>query len=144
MPNPEGKNGYKHQTTPSGEALTEALTKYATRSYSWEQKLQCLREDLGYTIKKRTLNKLELRLGIGSVRKPPPIEVSRQAVIDEVSRDTLQLNGPAYFQLQLKRRGLMIPTCVAATSATEKWADFGEGGEARTLPDEGTRTSKAC
>ncbi|KAJ7512435.1 hypothetical protein B0H11DRAFT_2151906 [Mycena galericulata] len=109
MPNPEGKNGYKDQTIPSDEALTEALTKYATRSYSRDQKLQCLRDDLGYTIKKRTLNKLELRLGIGSVRKPPPIEVSRQAVIDEVSRDTLQLNGPAYFQLQLKRRGLMIP-----------------------------------
>ncbi|KAJ7752503.1 hypothetical protein DFH07DRAFT_774437 [Mycena maculata] len=109
MPNPEGKNGYKDQTIPSDEVLTEALTKYATRSYSRDQKLQCLRDDLGYTIKKRTLNKLELRLCIGSVRKPPPIEVSRQAVIDEVSRDTLQLNGPAYFQLQLKRRGLMIP-----------------------------------
>ncbi|KAJ7638088.1 hypothetical protein B0H17DRAFT_960876 [Mycena rosella] len=36
------------------------------------------------------------------------IEVSRQAVFDAVSNDTLQLNGPMFFQVQLKHQGLMI------------------------------------
>ncbi|KAJ7137293.1 hypothetical protein C8R46DRAFT_1322229 [Mycena filopes] len=57
----------------------------------------------------RTLNKLEKRLNIGSVRRPPPVEISRQAVIDKVSKDLLQLNGPVFVQTQLKRQGLMIP-----------------------------------
>jgi hypothetical protein len=61
---------------------------------------------------KKTLTKLQKRLKIPSVRNPPSIEVSRQAVIDAVSSDTLQLNGPAFFQVQLRRRGLMIPRFV--------------------------------
>ncbi|KAJ7937880.1 hypothetical protein B0H13DRAFT_1852178 [Mycena leptocephala] len=36
---------------PSDEALTEGLIKYATRSYSREEKIQCLRDELAYTIR---------------------------------------------------------------------------------------------
>ncbi|KAJ7081539.1 hypothetical protein C8R43DRAFT_965583 [Mycena crocata] len=109
MPNPAGKNGTKTQEKPSDDVLLEALTRYASRGYNRETRLNCLRDELQYTIEKRTLNKIEKCLGIPSVRKPPPIEVSRQAVIDEVSKDSLQLNGPVFFQTQLRRRGIMIP-----------------------------------
>ncbi|KAJ6556997.1 hypothetical protein DFH09DRAFT_1084343 [Mycena vulgaris] len=110
MPNPTGKNGHKSKDKPSDDALVKALTKYAVRSYSREQKIRCLQDELSYIIGKRALNTLETRLGIGSVRKPPPIEISRQAVIDAVSKDSLQLNGPMFIQAQLKRSGLMIPS----------------------------------
>ncbi|KAK7058137.1 hypothetical protein R3P38DRAFT_3547593 [Favolaschia claudopus] len=109
MPNPTGKNGYRSQTKPSDEILKQSLMKYASRGYSREEKLRCLQDELGYTIKTRTLNKIEQRLQIPSVRKPPPREVARQAVIDEVSKDTLQLNGPVFIQTQLRLRGVMIP-----------------------------------
>ncbi|KAJ7795901.1 hypothetical protein B0H14DRAFT_3114586 [Mycena olivaceomarginata] len=74
--------------------LREKLTTYAARKYSRDDTLRCLQDELGYSIKKCTLDKLQTRLKIHTVRKPPPIEVSRQAVIDEVAKDPLQLNGP--------------------------------------------------
>ncbi|KAK7016477.1 hypothetical protein R3P38DRAFT_2541840 [Favolaschia claudopus] len=81
------------------------------RHISRDEKLKCLQDELNYSIGfvKRTLNKLEKRLDIPSVRKPPAPEVMRQAVIDEVSKDTLQLNGPVFIQTQLRLRGVMIP-----------------------------------
>ncbi|KAJ7711841.1 hypothetical protein B0H16DRAFT_1667713 [Mycena metata] len=94
-------------TAPSDDRLITALEKYAVRSYSREMKLQCLRDELDYSIGLRTLNKLELRLEIGSVRRPPPMEVSQQAVIDEVSKDLLQLNGPAFVQTHNTVREIM-------------------------------------
>ncbi|KAJ6460794.1 hypothetical protein C8R47DRAFT_1242082 [Mycena vitilis] len=123
MPNPTGKNGYAAQDKPSDDVLHAALTKYATRGYLRDTKLQCLRDELNYSIGKRTLNKLEKRLEIGTVRKPPPLEVSRQAVIDEVSRDVLQLNGPVFIQTQLKRQGLMIPRHVDLPQSREHFDD---------------------
>ncbi|KAK7020840.1 hypothetical protein R3P38DRAFT_3197287 [Favolaschia claudopus] len=50
MPNPRGKNGYKVQEVPSDDALREALTKYASRGYSRDQKLKCLQDELNYSI----------------------------------------------------------------------------------------------
>ncbi|KAJ7797903.1 hypothetical protein B0H14DRAFT_3546635 [Mycena olivaceomarginata] len=98
MPNPTGKNGFKTQVG----ALLAAI------KYSRDDKLRCLRDELGYSIKKRTLDKLQTRLKIPTVRKPPPVEVSRQAVIDEVAKDPLQLNGPVFVQTQLCLRGLPL------------------------------------
>ncbi|KAJ6555752.1 hypothetical protein B0H19DRAFT_947972, partial [Mycena capillaripes] len=46
------------------------------------------------------------------IRKPPPIEVARQAVIDKVQKDVMQGNGPDYFKTQLQQEGMMIPRFV--------------------------------
>ncbi|KAJ7713315.1 hypothetical protein B0H14DRAFT_3099097 [Mycena olivaceomarginata] len=52
------------------------------------------RDELGYSIKKHTLDKLQTRLKIPTVCKLPPVEISQQAVMDEVAKDPLQLNDP--------------------------------------------------
>ncbi|KAJ6550296.1 hypothetical protein B0H19DRAFT_1211498 [Mycena capillaripes] len=55
------------------------------------------------------LKQLNTKFQIPRIRKPPPIEVTRQAVIDEVQLDMSQANGPNYFKTVLQQKGIMIP-----------------------------------
>ncbi|KAF8185576.1 hypothetical protein K438DRAFT_2155443 [Mycena galopus ATCC 62051] len=124
MPNPTGKNGFKTQVVPSDDVLREKLTTYTARKYSRDDKIRCLRDELGYSIKKRTLDKLQTWLKIPTVRKPPPVEVSRQAVIDEVAKDPLQLNGPVFVQTQLCLHGLPLGRSVLQSLLVSGKADI--------------------
>ncbi|KAJ6569772.1 hypothetical protein DFH09DRAFT_1080497 [Mycena vulgaris] len=47
--------------------------------------------------------------GVKHVRDQIGNQICSQAVIDAVSKDSLQLNGPMFIQAQLKCSGLMIP-----------------------------------
>ncbi|KAJ6562677.1 hypothetical protein B0H10DRAFT_1844537, partial [Mycena sp. CBHHK59/15] len=59
--------------------------------------------------RRTTLKKLQKKFNIPTVRKAPPIEVSRQAVIEQVEKDAMQTNGPNYFKTVLQQEGIMIP-----------------------------------
>ncbi|KAJ7903990.1 hypothetical protein B0H13DRAFT_1881929 [Mycena leptocephala] len=55
------------------------------------------------------LKELNAKFNIPRIRKPPPLEAARQAVIDKVQMDVSQGNGPNYFKTVLQQEGLMIP-----------------------------------
>ncbi|KAJ7312478.1 hypothetical protein DFH08DRAFT_717654 [Mycena albidolilacea] len=126
MPNPTGKNGYGDKSCPSDEKLKEALSGYAALNLPQEVRIANLKSDLNYSIRRvqfryrlklsannesrlTKLKQLNTKFQIPRIRKPPPIEVARQAVIDEVQLDMSQANGPNYFKTVLQQKGTMIP-----------------------------------
>ncbi|KAJ6563509.1 hypothetical protein B0H10DRAFT_2361570 [Mycena sp. CBHHK59/15] len=109
MPNPSGINGYGDKTPPSEDVLKAALLRYASQNLKAEVRIANLKSDLNYSIGCTTLKKLQKKFNIPTVRKAPPIEVSRQAVIEQVEKDAMQTNGPNYFKTVLQQEGIMIP-----------------------------------
>ncbi|KAJ6505054.1 hypothetical protein C8R45DRAFT_923360 [Mycena sanguinolenta] len=109
MPNPRGKNGYGDKETPSDEQLEQALRHYAAQNLPQEVRIANLKSDLNYSIRLTKLKELNAKFKIPRIRKPPPIEVCRQAVIEKVQMDVTQANGPNYFKTQLQQEGIMIP-----------------------------------
>ncbi|KAF7371801.1 hypothetical protein MVEN_00036800 [Mycena venus] len=109
MPNPGGKNGYGDKSTPSDEELEAALRRYAAQNLAQEVRIANLKSDLNYSIRRTKLKELNRKFNIPRIRKPPALEVARQAVIDKVQLDVSQQNGPNYFKTLLQQEGLMIP-----------------------------------
>jgi len=64
-------------------------------------------------VRKTTLKKLNKEFSVPSSRKPPPIEVATQAIIDEVEKDTQQANGPCYVKSKLKDKDIAVPRYVS-------------------------------
>lgn len=60
------------------------------------------------------------RLATPSVRKPPPVEVATQAVLDEVDKGGpagIAHNGPGYIKARLRTdQTLLLPRCVPQVS----------------------------
>jgi hypothetical protein len=57
-----------------------------------------------------TLNKIERRLGIPSVRRSKlPQEEATQAILDEVDQDIVQNNGPHFVKDKLTDKLILIP-----------------------------------
>ncbi|KAJ6525586.1 hypothetical protein B0H10DRAFT_1864030 [Mycena sp. CBHHK59/15] len=109
MPNPRGKNGYgDKECTPDAE-LKAALLRYAAQNLRMEVRRANLKSDLNYSIGLTKLKQLHTKFDIPRIRKPPPLEVARQAVIDKVQMDVSQGNGPNYFKTVLQQEGIMIP-----------------------------------
>ncbi|KAJ7767164.1 hypothetical protein B0H16DRAFT_1716801 [Mycena metata] len=98
MPNPRGKNGYGNKESPSDADLETALRRYAAQNLPLEVRITNLKSDLNYSIRPTKLKKLQKKFNIPRVRKPPALEVSRQAG-----------NGLNYFKTVLQQEGLMIP-----------------------------------
>ncbi|KAK7034908.1 hypothetical protein R3P38DRAFT_2911966 [Favolaschia claudopus] len=83
-----------------------------------EVRIANLKSDLNYSIR-QTHVEIEFRLTklkalnkqfkIPTVRKAPPVEVARQAIIDKVVMDVTQQNGPNYFKTLLQQEGIMVP-----------------------------------
>jgi hypothetical protein len=108
--------------------LEAALRRYAAQNLRQEVRIANLKSDLNYSIRSVDRNVPEFRLkfksrltkfkelqrkfNIPRVRKPPALEVSRQAVIDKVQMDVSQNNGPNYFKTLLQQEGLMVPRFV--------------------------------
>ncbi|KAJ6473886.1 hypothetical protein C8R45DRAFT_1103556 [Mycena sanguinolenta] len=109
MPNPKGKNGYGDKGTPSDEELEQALRRYAAQNLPQEMRISNLKSDLNYSIRLTKLKELNVKFKIPRIRKPPAMEVCRQAVIDKVQLDATQANGPNYFKTLLQQEGIMIP-----------------------------------
>ncbi|KAJ7733568.1 hypothetical protein DFH07DRAFT_870974 [Mycena maculata] len=112
MPNPSGRNGYGNQQCPLAAELKAALLRYAAQRLPAELRIANLKSDLNYSIRQAVLGELkelQKKFQIPSARKPPPLKVSRQAVIDKVQQDSLQGNGPNYFKTLLQQEGIMIP-----------------------------------
>ncbi|KAJ6470744.1 hypothetical protein C8R47DRAFT_1148134 [Mycena vitilis] len=109
MPNPKGKNGYGDKTSPPDAELKAALLRYAAQNLKMDVRRANLKSDLNYSIGPTTLKKLHTKFNIPRIRKPPALEVSRQAVIDKVQLDVSQANGPNYFKTILQQEGMMIP-----------------------------------
>jgi hypothetical protein len=59
------------------------------------------------------LYELNTKFNVPSVRKPPPIEVATQAVLEEVAADTSQLNGVGTIGVNLSNKGISLPRFVA-------------------------------
>ncbi|KAL0952299.1 hypothetical protein HGRIS_006588 [Hohenbuehelia grisea] len=88
---------------PPDNILKESLTTYAKRGLNRQQKIQRLKEDHGLAISVAMLGKIERRLDIPSVRRSAhAVEVIRQAITDEVSKDLGQRNGPNYVQSKMR------------------------------------------
>ncbi|KAJ7877863.1 hypothetical protein B0H13DRAFT_2235847 [Mycena leptocephala] len=109
MPNPMGKNGYGDKTPPSDVELEKALRRYAAQNLPQEIRIANLKSDLDYSIRLTKLKELNTKFQIPCIRKPPPLETSRQAVIDKVQLDIMHGNGPIYFKTMLQQEGVMIP-----------------------------------
>ncbi|KAK6984658.1 hypothetical protein R3P38DRAFT_3103542 [Favolaschia claudopus] len=109
MPNPTGKNGYGEKIVPSDEALEAALRRYAAQNLKLEVRIANLKSDLNYSIRLTKLKALNKQFKIPTVRKAPPVEVARQAIIDKVVMDVTQQNGPNYFKTLLQQEGIMVP-----------------------------------
>ncbi|KAJ7231516.1 hypothetical protein C8J57DRAFT_1580727 [Mycena rebaudengoi] len=103
------KNGYGEKSCPPDKELREALLRYAAQNLAADVRIANLKSDLNYSIRHTKLKQLHKKFHIPSNRKPPPVEVARQAVIDKVQMDTLQNNGPNYFKTVLQQEGIMIP-----------------------------------
>ncbi|KAJ7291675.1 hypothetical protein C8J57DRAFT_1588176 [Mycena rebaudengoi] len=103
------KNGYGEKSCPPDKELREALLRYAAQDLAADVRIANLKSDLNYSIRHTKLKQLHKKFHIPSNRKPPPVEVARQAVIDKVQMDTLQNNGPNYFKTVLQQEGIMIP-----------------------------------
>ncbi|KAJ6533913.1 hypothetical protein DFH09DRAFT_932519 [Mycena vulgaris] len=109
MPNPRGKNGYGDKTAPSEAELKAAVLRYASQGLKQETRIANLKSDLNYSIRPTKLKELQKKFQIPTNRKPPPLEVARQMVIDKVQKDAVQGNGPNYFKTVLQQEGIMIP-----------------------------------
>ncbi|KAJ7711343.1 hypothetical protein B0H14DRAFT_3099359 [Mycena olivaceomarginata] len=75
------------------------LQRYAAQNLPLQVRIANLKSDLNHSI----------GYNIPRIRKPAPLEVARQAVIDKVQMDVSQNNGPNYFKTLLQQEGLMIP-----------------------------------
>ncbi|KAJ6480196.1 hypothetical protein C8R45DRAFT_933130 [Mycena sanguinolenta] len=100
MPNPKGKNGYGDKGI-GASAPAQNLPQ--------EMRISNLKSDLNYSIRLTKLKELNVKFKIPRIRKPPAMEVCRQAVIDKVQLDATQANGPNYFKTLLQQEGIMIP-----------------------------------
>ncbi|THH19591.1 hypothetical protein EW146_g1615 [Bondarzewia mesenterica] len=117
MPNPTGKNGHGSKAYPPDDIFRDTLLRYVQQGLSRDEKIAALRKDLGLSIgndyyRRTTLNQHEKRLDIPSVRKPPPLEVATQLVLDEVEKGGLkgiEHNGPSFIKGKLKDNGVPIP-----------------------------------
>ncbi|KAF7310263.1 hypothetical protein MIND_00400200 [Mycena indigotica] len=110
MPNLSGINGSGTKQYPPDDVLQETLLKYVRRGLKQKEKLARLVEDHQLEISVATLNKIERRLEIPSVRRNRPSqEVAVQAVIDEVEKDIAQNNGPNYVKTQLQQKLILVP-----------------------------------
>ncbi|KAJ7036966.1 hypothetical protein C8F04DRAFT_1209932 [Mycena alexandri] len=119
MPNPRGKNGYSNAESPPDAELEAKLRHYAAQNLPQEVRIANLKSDLNYSIRLTKLKELQRKFKIPRVRKPPALEVSRQAVIDKVRTDVSQGNGPNYFKTLLQQEGLMIPRDTVRTIMLE-------------------------
>ncbi|KAJ7082792.1 hypothetical protein C8R44DRAFT_894703 [Mycena epipterygia] len=109
MPNPKGINGYGDKTPPSDADLKDALLRYASQGLKLDRRIANLKSDLNYSIGRTKLKELQKKFQIPMTRKPLPLEVARQTVIEKVQEDILQGNGPNYFKTVLQQEGIMIP-----------------------------------
>ncbi|KAF9069298.1 hypothetical protein BDP27DRAFT_1383233 [Rhodocollybia butyracea] len=107
MPNYSGKNGYGDKNYPPDKVLKESLMKYSQRRLSREEKLTRLQCDHGLDIK-YILSKIEKRLHIPILIKVASEDV-KQAVVDEVDKDTMQNNGPNFVRTTLALKNVHIP-----------------------------------
>ncbi|KAJ6452513.1 hypothetical protein C8R45DRAFT_945743 [Mycena sanguinolenta] len=110
MPNPKGKNGYGDKGTPSDEELEQALRRYAAQNLPQEMRISNLKSHLNYSIRLTKLKELNVKFKIPRIRKPPAMEVCRQAVIDKFNifdtliRDTIRKIMVEHFPLGFDNR----------------------------------------
>lgn len=112
---------------PPDPELKETLLKYIRLSLTQKQKIERLVKDhnlsIGFVscrlstnprlvdrnLGTTTLNQIERRLEIPSVRRTPAAaEIAAQAVSDEVEKDISQSNGPNYVKARLKDQLIMV------------------------------------
>lgn len=114
---------------PPDDVLKVSLLTYIQRGLTQKEKTQRLASDHGLAIgcamiygyrrnwendsiplyRTTTLNILERRLGIPSVRRTPAgNESGRQAVLDELEKDVMNANAPRFIQERLRHKGVML------------------------------------
>ncbi|KAF9522685.1 hypothetical protein CPB83DRAFT_822529, partial [Crepidotus variabilis] len=109
MVNTTGKNGYGKKNYPPDDVLKEYLLSYALKRLTQTEKRNLLQKDLQLSIGLTKLNELEHRLDIPSVKRQKKTkEELAQAVIDEVSKDISQRNGPNYVKDVLRIKGIYV------------------------------------
>ncbi|KAL0955297.1 hypothetical protein HGRIS_004186 [Hohenbuehelia grisea] len=113
MRNPTGKNGHGPKNYPPDETLKASLMEYVLKGLTQKEKVIRLAADHNLSIGTTSLNILERRLEIPSVRRTPTSqETVRQHVIDQLSKDIVNANGPRFVKESLQVDGVMATRCV--------------------------------
>ncbi|KAI0332579.1 hypothetical protein GY45DRAFT_1369051 [Cubamyces sp. BRFM 1775] len=118
MVNKTGKNGVDNGTgkslkvstgIPSDAALAEALCRYAREKLTTQQRIERLKVELGYSIKRTKLQALQRKFRTPSVRRPYPPEIVEELVRDKVAQLNDRTKGPETIVKLLADEGNIVP-----------------------------------
>ncbi|KAJ7797835.1 hypothetical protein B0H14DRAFT_2297817, partial [Mycena olivaceomarginata] len=101
MVNTSGTNGHYNGTCSPDEVLKRALHGYARKSLSLEQRLDYLLKDFGYKISVSSLKRLNRKLKVPTVKKPPPVHIASTLIGEAITHNVSSHNGPQTIQNQL-------------------------------------------
>ncbi|KAJ8480792.1 hypothetical protein ONZ51_g6420 [Trametes cubensis] len=108
MVNKTGKNGVDNGIVPPDAVLAEALCRYAREKLTTQQRIERLRVELGYCIKRTKLQALQRKFRTPSVRRPYPPEIVEELVRDKVAQLNDRTKGPETIVRLLADEGNII------------------------------------